>query len=62
MPLRSTRCKSTLEDLTQQSRIKPPGPSPSATYKSGIVRFSRILQWTLVPGESSRSKVEVEVI
>jgi len=48
--LRSTRRKSTLEELTQQSRIKPPGPNPPTTYKSGITKFSRILQWTLVPG------------
>jgi len=47
---RSTRHKSTLDDLTQQSRVKPPGPNPPTTYKSGIERFSRILQWTLVPG------------
>lgn len=60
--LRSTRYKSTLEDLTQQSRVKPPGPSSPATYKSGIVKVSRILQWTLVPGESSRFKVEGEAI
>ena len=49
-PLRSTRYKSTLQDLTQQSRVTPPGPNPPAMYKSGIVKFSRILQWTLVPG------------
>jgi len=51
--LRSTRRKSTLEELTQQSRVKPPGPNPPTTYKSGITKFSRILQWTLVPGELS---------
>jgi len=48
--LRSTRHKSTLEDLTQQSRVKPPGPNPPATYKPGTAKFSRLLQWTLVPG------------
>jgi len=49
-PLRSTRHKSTLQDLTQQSRANPPGPNPPTAYKSGIAKFSRILQWTLVPG------------
>jgi len=49
----SIRRKSTLQDLTQQSRVKPPGPSPPSTYKSGITRFSRILQWTLIPSEFS---------
>jgi hypothetical protein len=45
--LQSARHRSTLEDLTQQSRVKPPGSSP----KLGIEKFSRLLQWTLVPGE-----------
>jgi len=48
--LRSTRHKSTLEDLTRQSRVQPPGLNPPTTYKSGTAKFSRILQWTLVPG------------
>jgi len=52
-PLRSTRHKSSLQDLTQQSRVKPPGQNPPTTYKSGTAKFSRILQWTLVPGEFS---------
>jgi len=49
-PLRSTRHKSTLQDLTQRSRANPPGDNPPTTYKSGIMKSSRILQWTLVPG------------
>ena len=49
----STRHKSTLQDLTQQSRVKPPGPNAPSAYKSGVTRFSRILQWTLVPSEFS---------
>lgn len=52
-PLQVIRRKSTLQDLTQQSRVKPPGPNPPSTHMSGIVKFSRILQWTLVPGQFS---------
>jgi len=45
----STRHKSTLQDLTQQSRVKPPGPNQPNAHRSGITKLSRILQWTLVP-------------
>jgi len=44
--LQSTRHKSTLQDLTQQSRVKP----PPDTHKPSVEKFSRVLQWTLVPG------------
>jgi len=54
----STRHKSTLQDLTRQSRVKPPGPNPPSTYKSSTAKVSRVLQWTLVPSEFSRGSTK----